>query len=103
MRFSLWLLLCQDRLDSDVLRMTQDSIAGSLGGRRESVTFAARRLKAAGLICYSRGHIKILDRLGLESAVCECYRAVTEEEGRLRGFYTTFKAARAETQFAAAC
>jgi CRP-like cAMP-binding protein len=77
------LLLCRDRLDSDYLIMTQEFIARTLGGRRESVTLAARRLKCAGLIRYSRGHIEILSRPGLESAACECYRVVRNEEDRL--------------------
>jgi len=44
---------------------------------------AAARLKDAGLIDYTRGHIKILDRAGLEAAVCECYRIVKDELDRL--------------------
>ena len=54
-----------------------------MGGRRESVTVAAGRLQDAGLIHYSRGNIKILDRLGLEASVCECYRVVKDELDRL--------------------
>jgi CRP-like cAMP-binding protein len=79
------LLLCHDRLDSDDLMLTQEFIAKMLGGRRESVTVAARRLKNGGLIRYSRGHIEILSRPGLESAACECYRVVRREEDRLLG------------------
>jgi hypothetical protein len=47
------------------------------------VTEAAGKLQRAGLIRYSRGHIDVLDRLGLESAVCECYGVVRREYGRL--------------------
>jgi hypothetical protein len=56
-----------------------------LGGRRESVTVAAGRLQDAGLIHYSRGHIKVLDREGLEATVCECYKVVEDECDRLVG------------------
>ena len=42
--------------------MTQELIANMLGVRREGVTEAAGNLQAAGLIQYSRGHIKVLDR-----------------------------------------
>ena len=56
--------------------MTQEHIATMLGGRRESVTVAAGRLQDEGLIHYSRGRIKILNREGLEGIVCECYQAV---------------------------
>lgn len=80
-----WLLLSHDRLESDELIMTQELIANMLGVRREGVTHAARRLQEHGLISYVRGHIKILDRAGLEAAVCECYRVVRDEYDRLLG------------------
>ena len=70
---------------SEELPLTQEFIANMLGGRRESVTKAARRLQQAGLIRYVRGHITILDRQKLEEAVCECYRVVKEEFDRLLG------------------
>jgi CRP-like cAMP-binding protein len=82
-RLSRWLLLCHDRVKSDELRMTQEFISNMLGGRRESVTVAAGHLQDAGLPHYARGHIKILDRKGLEGAVCECYRVVKDEFDRL--------------------
>lgn len=72
-RLCRWLLLCHDRVNYSEIRMTQEYIANMLGGRRESVTVAAGHLQDAGLIHYSRGHIKILDRKGLEAIVCECY------------------------------
>ena len=65
--------------------MTQEFISNILGGRRESVTVAAGRLQDAGLIRYARGNIKILDRPGLESVVCECYSIVKRETDRLQG------------------
>lgn len=82
-RLCRWLLLSQDRMRSDDLLMTQEFIANMLGGRRESVTVAAGRLQDAGLIHYARGHIRILDRNGLEATVCECYQIVKEETDRL--------------------
>jgi CRP-like cAMP-binding protein len=75
-RLSRWLLMCRDRVDRDELQMTQEFISNMLGGRRETVTVAAGRLQDAGLIRYSRGHITIVDRRGLEEAACECYPAV---------------------------
>jgi CRP-like cAMP-binding protein len=84
-RLCRWILLCHDRLKSNELPMTQEYIANMLGGRRQSVTVAAGRLQDAGLIHYSRGHIRILDRQGLEAAVCECYGVVKSEFDRLLG------------------
>ena len=78
-----WLLLSLDRLPSSELNMTQELIANMLGVRREGVTEAAGHLQTAGLIHYSRGHIKVLDRPKLEIRVCECYAVVKKEMDRL--------------------
>jgi len=78
-----WLLLSHDRLLSNELVMTQELIANMLGVRREGVSVAAHRLQEAGLIRYRRGHITIIDRPGLERAVCECYQVVKTECDRL--------------------
>jgi CRP-like cAMP-binding protein len=78
-----WLLLSLDRLESNELVMTQELIANMLGVRREGVTEAAGRLQADGIIQYSRGHIKVLDRKKLEKRVCECYAVVKKEFDRL--------------------
>jgi CRP-like cAMP-binding protein len=66
-----WLLLSLDRLQVPELVMTQELIANMLGVRREGVTEAARHLQGAGLISYRRGHIKVLDRDGLERRTCD--------------------------------
>jgi CRP-like cAMP-binding protein len=78
-----WLLMSLDRLQSNELVMTQELIANMLGVRREGVTEAALKLQAAGLIRYARGHIKVLDRAGLEKRTCECYAVVRSEYDRL--------------------
>jgi CRP-like cAMP-binding protein len=78
-----WLLLSVDRLDGPVLQMTQELIANMLGVRREGVTEAAGKLQKQGLIEYSRGHITVLDRPGLEARCCECYAVVKQEYDRL--------------------
>ena len=78
-----WLLLTLDRLPSNELTMTQELIANMLGVRREGVTEAAGRLQSYGYISYRRGHITVLDRVGLESDVCECYGVVKKEFARL--------------------
>lgn len=80
-----WLLLSHDRLRSDELVMTQDLISNMLGVRREGVTLAARQLKDQGLISYVRGTITLVNRAGLEAAVCECYQVVKTEYDRLLG------------------
>jgi CRP-like cAMP-binding protein len=84
-RLCRWLLMCLDRVKGDELRMTQEFISYMLGGRREGVTVAAGHLQDAKLLRYSRGHITILDRRGLEAHACECYRIVRSELDRLLG------------------
>jgi CRP-like cAMP-binding protein len=78
-----WLLLSMDRLHGNELVMTQELIANMLGVRREGVTEGALKLQKAGLIRYSRGHITVLDRKGLEERTCECYAVVKKEYDRL--------------------
>ena len=78
-----WLLLSLDRLPSNEMVTTQELIANMLGVRREGITKAAGELQKAGLIRYSRGHITVLDRPGLERESCECYRVVKSETNRL--------------------
>jgi CRP-like cAMP-binding protein len=78
-----WLLLSLDRLEGNELIMTQELIANMLGVRREGVTEGALKLQHAGLIKYSRGHITVLDRSGLEQRSCECYAVVKKEYDRL--------------------
>jgi CRP-like cAMP-binding protein len=78
-----WLLFSFDRLGSDEMKMTQELIANMLGVRREGVTVAAGRLQKANVIRYSRGHIRVIDRLRLEKNSCECYDAVKRQTERL--------------------
>lgn len=82
-RLCRWLLMTRDRTQSDTLQMTHEFISNMLGVRREGVTHAAQHLQQTGFISYVRGRIKILDRLGLEAHVCECYGVVREEHARL--------------------
>ncbi len=69
------LLMSQDRLDSDQLHVTHETLASTLGVRRVGITSAAGSLQRQGLIRYRRGELTILDREGLERAACSCYAA----------------------------
>ena len=72
-RFAKWLLRCHDRVEGDVLKLTQEYLASMLGSQRTTVNEAAQTLQRAGAIRYSRGRVTILDRVALERAACECY------------------------------
>jgi len=80
-----WLLATQDRAGSDEFYLTHEFLAFMLGVTRQSVSIAVANLAATGLISYHRGHMRILDRPGLEAASCECYRIVRAEFQRLLG------------------
>ncbi len=78
-RLARWLLMTHDRLGSDEFRLTQKFLSDMLGVRREGVTAAARSLLQARLVSYVRGHITVLNRAGLETAACKCYKIVKLE------------------------
>lgn len=75
-RFSRWLLQSADRAENDTVELTQDFLAEMLGVRRTSVTDVASHLQKLGLIIYSRGIIRILDRKAMEGLACECYQTL---------------------------
>ena len=82
-RLCRWLLLTLDRSATNELVMTQELVASMLGVRREGITEAAGNLQRAGFIQSRRGHIAVLNRVGLEKATCECYGVVKKEMARL--------------------
>jgi CRP-like cAMP-binding protein len=83
-RCARWLLMTQDKVGNDDFLLTHEVLAQMLAVRRAGVTVAAGLLQRAGLMSYSRGHVRILDRAGLEAAACECYDVVRAHAARLR-------------------
>jgi CRP-like cAMP-binding protein len=77
-RLSRWLLIAQDRLDSGIVPITHDFLATMLGTDRPSVTVAAGVLQREGIIEYTRGSVRILNRKKLESFACECYALIKQ-------------------------
>ena len=75
-RLARWLLMCQDRVNSEYLPVTHEFLAQMLGTGRPSVSLAAGILQKTGTIENARGNVKILNRAELESSACECYRAI---------------------------
>lgn len=84
-RLARWLLMCDDRIQTPDVPVTQEFLAMMLGTRPSSISVAASGLQKAGLISYSRGLMKIQDRAGLAEAACECYQAVNDEYSRIDG------------------
>jgi CRP-like cAMP-binding protein len=82
-RLARWLLMIQDRMETDEFRLTQEFLSNMLGVRREAVNKGATSLQHQQLISYSRGKIKILSRTELKSVACKCYM-ILKEEGNLK-------------------
>lgn len=77
-RLCRWLMLSRDRVQTDTLLLTQESLSHMLGVPRTSVTMIAGDLQKKGIVRCGRGRITIVDRARLEFASCECYERVRE-------------------------
>jgi CRP-like cAMP-binding protein len=82
-RLARWLLMTQDRVDSGALPITHDFLATMLGTDRPTVSLAAGALQKKGLIEYTRGAVKIVNRKKLEDSACECYGVIRQYDGEL--------------------
>lgn len=82
-RLARWLLTSADRMESELLHLTQEFLSEMLGVQRSTVTVAAGDLQRKGMIGYSRGRIKITDRAALAGVACECYGTVKATYDRL--------------------
>jgi CRP-like cAMP-binding protein len=67
-RLARWLLMADDRIDSDDLPLTHEFLGLMLGTHRPGVTIAVQALEKAGLITTRRSHITIVDRKALEKS-----------------------------------
>ena len=75
-RCARWMLMTADRAGESTFPLTQEFLSHMLAVRRATVNVAVGMLKEAAYITYTRGKVVILDRPGLESTTCECYRAI---------------------------
>ncbi len=78
-RLARWLLTVADRAPSDDLPFTHETMAARLGTHRPGISAAASGLQKRNLIAYVRGHVRVVDRGGLERAACDCYRDSRDE------------------------
>ena len=83
-RCARWLLATDDRTGRiGEFDLTQDFLANMLGVQRPTVTIAVGILQHAGFIRYRRGHVSIIDRVGLEAVSCECYSVAARRFGEV--------------------
>jgi CRP-like cAMP-binding protein len=81
-RLCRWLLTATDRLQTDQLDLTHETLGYALGVPRTAVTRAALELQDAEAIRYRHGRIAIVNRRRLERSACECYGVMRSYEGR---------------------
>ena len=82
-RLARWLLMTQDRVDSECLPITHDFLATMLGTNRSSVSLAAGILQREKSIEYTHGAVTIVNRRRLEASACECYAIMQQYNGQL--------------------
>jgi len=81
-RLARWLLMTQDRVDSESLPITHDFLATMLGTDRPAVSLAAGILQKKKIIEYPRGAV-IVNRKKLEDSACKCYGINQQYNGEL--------------------
>lgn len=84
-RLCRWLLQSQDTIGNNAFTLTQEFHSRMLGVRRTTVSAEAHTLQEAGLIRYARGHIKIINRDGVEDCACERYSVIHAQTDKLMG------------------
>jgi CRP-like cAMP-binding protein len=72
-RLCRWLLNASDRVQSDTLSLTHDTLAHVLGAPRSAVSAAAGELQKAEAIRCHWGCIMLVNRRRLEVSACSCY------------------------------
>ena len=82
-RLCCWLLDNAPRQNPGHVELTHEAVSSLLGVRRESVTQAAGRLQALGLLSTRRGQLTVHDREGLRAHACECHDRLAQARQRL--------------------
>lgn len=82
-RLARWLLMVQDRVESDQVLLTHEFLSVMLGTRRATVTLIAGTFERAGIIELRRGGLRVISRPKLENASCECYHMMQKALARV--------------------
>jgi CRP-like cAMP-binding protein len=81
-RCARWLLTAHDPVGADHFLLTQEFLGQMLDVRRPTVSAAARHLRDAGAIRYSRRRITVTSRARLEQESSACDRMVEQDYTR---------------------
>ncbi|MGY8710793.1 Crp/Fnr family transcriptional regulator [Bradyrhizobium sp. 18BD] len=84
-RLARWLLRARDLSDSEMLPLTQETLAQMMGVRRNAISLVAHALQRAGIIHYTRGQIEIINLPALKTTSCDCYAAVKARHAAIIG------------------
>ena len=82
-RLARWLLHIHDRVDGDILPLTQEALSELLGVRRTTVTQVVSKLRKSGAIRSNQRGLIENDRPRLEAAACECYEVMRRRIDRI--------------------
>jgi CRP-like cAMP-binding protein len=77
-RCARWMLHTLDRVSRDRFAVTHELLASFMGTTRPTISLVVEGLRDAGVLKVERGAITVVDRDGLESVSCECYRIIRE-------------------------
>lgn len=83
-RFARWILTKQDRARTNTFPLPPDLIADMLTITQASASALLDQLTQEHLIDYQNSVVRIINRPGLESVVCECYERVRIESSKIR-------------------
>lgn len=84
-RCAKWFLIIHDRVDGDSFQLDDEFLEDMLGVKAPAVARARSSLEAEGLIDSPRpGAYEIVDRDGLETVACDCYRVVADAYEKVR-------------------
>lgn len=93
-RIARWLIMAQDRCQTETLPMTHEMLSRTLGVRRATISRCIRRHEEAGILSRSRSRIRIKQRGRLEAASCVCYGIIREADEWLMRQCGNFKEVR---------
>jgi len=85
-RLSRWLLMVQDRLQTNIFQITHEFLSQMLCTRRPGVTVALHLLEGKGYIASTRGQIEIRNREGLIDEADGSYGKAEAHYARLLGW-----------------